>query len=86
MTLDRFLCWADKRQFLSVRALCMYVTLGGTTLSFHWAGQYAYVAMNSPGLETAAVIAAVTAPITALQLFVFKWYSESRAGDKDGTV
>ncbi len=78
MMVDRFLEWADRRQFLSVRALCMYVTLGGTTLSFHWAGQYAYYASTNPGLETAAVIAAVTAPITALQLFVFKWYSESR--------
>ncbi len=81
-TFDRMLAWADRRQFVSVRALAMYVTLVITWVAFDWAGHYAYEVVGRPGLEIAAIIAAVTAPVTALQAFVFKWYSESR-GDNN---
>ena len=80
MTAAGFLAWADRRQFISVRALCVYVTLLTTYYAFDWAAHYAYAIIGRPGLEVAAVIAAVTAPVTALQALVFKWYSESRGG------
>lgn len=78
MTVDRFLAWMDRRQFISVRALVMYVTLINTYYAFDWAARFAYTALGHSDLEIAAIIAAVTAPITAMQAFVFKWYSESR--------
>lgn len=56
----------------------MYVTLINTYLAFDWAAHYAYAIIGKPGLDVAAVIAAVTAPVTAMQAFVFKWYTESR--------
>lgn len=75
-----FTQWADRRQFLSVRALVMYVTLTDTWYAFDWAARFAYVASTAQmdGIHVAAIIAAVTAPISALQAFVFKWYTETR--------
>jgi len=32
-------------------------------------------------MDIAAVIAAVTIPVSALQAFVFKWYMESKKGE-----
>jgi hypothetical protein len=45
--------------------------------AFHWAGQFAF-ATDKQGIEVAAIIGAVTAPIALLQSAVFKVYSESR--------
>ena len=75
-----FRIWADRRQFLSVRALVMYITLIDTWYAFDWAARFAYVAPTAQmdGMQVAAIIAAVTAPIAALQAFVFKWYTETR--------
>jgi hypothetical protein len=47
---------------------------------FTWAAGYAESITLTPGLglEAAAIISAVTAPITALQVWVFKIYSDGR--------
>lgn len=76
--MDRFLAWADKRHFVSVRALTLYVTLLMTWDAFRWAASYASQVIDKPQLATAAIIAAVTAPVSALQGFVFKWYMDSK--------
>jgi hypothetical protein len=51
-----------------------------TWRSFTWAADYANHLSLTPGigLEAAAIIAAVTAPIAALQASVFKIYSDGR--------
>jgi hypothetical protein len=55
----------------------IYVTLWMTWRAFLWAAEFAF-ATKLDGIGTAAVIAAVTAPISVLQAFTFKIYSESR--------
>ena len=77
MSAPGFIGWADRHSFISVRAFTLYVTLWMTWEAFQWATHYA-VAARLDGLGTAAVIAAVTAPISALQGFIFKIYAESR--------
>lgn len=62
----------------------MYVTLTTTWYAFQWAAEFAITVVNRPGLEIAAIIVAVTAPVSALQSFVFRWYSESR-GDNNAS-
>jgi hypothetical protein len=49
-----------------------------TWKAFAWAGEYAYAVSATSGLEIAAIIAAVTAPISYLQIAVFKAYIESK--------
>lgn len=77
MTFPNFIAWADRRAFVSVRAITLYITLWMTWEAFQWAAQYAY-ATQLDGLGTAAVVAAVTAPISVLQGFIFKVYAESK--------
>lgn len=75
--MDDFIQWADRRNFISVRALTLYLTLWMTWKSFAWAAQYAST-VTIDGLQAAAIIAAVTAPISALQGFIFKFYMEAK--------
>jgi hypothetical protein len=72
-----FMQWADRRHFVSVRAFTLYITLWMTWKAFAWAAIYA-MTNNIDGLQQAAVIAAVTAPVSALQVFVFKSYMEAK--------
>lgn len=72
-----FMQWADRRHFVSVRAFTLYITLWMTWKAFAWAATYA-MTVTTDGLQQAAVIAAVTAPISALQVFVFKSYMEAK--------
>lgn len=69
--------WLEKKNFISVRSLvlyvCVYLTWEATLAAWRFAGASAF-----DGLGTAAVIGAVTGPIAALNGFVFKWYAESR--------
>ena len=58
----------------------MYATLYLTWWSVKWAAQYADRVIDHPDLATAAIIGAVTAPVTLLQGSVFKWYMESKKG------
>ncbi len=77
---DRFLMWADRRHLVSVRAFSLYVTLWMTWDSYKWAAGYA-TSTKLEAMDIAAVIAAVTIPVSALQAFVFKWYMESKKGE-----
>ena len=75
--MDKFFDWADRRNFISVRALTLYITLWMSYEAFAWAGSFAF-ATTKDGLQVAAIIAAVTAPIAALQGFIFKFYMDSK--------
>ena len=72
-----FLQWADRRHFVSVRALMIYTTLWMTWRAFGWAATFAS-ASTLDSMSIAAVIVAVIAPITALQGWVFKIYMEGK--------
>lgn len=76
--------WFLEKNFVSVHAFVLYATLYLTWESFAWAAKFALGlpegALTS-GVGPAAIIAAVTAPVTALQVFAFKTYSESRKGE-----
>lgn len=73
-----FLKWADAKNFISVRSFVLYVTVWMTWEAFNWAAVFATVTEKT-GADVALIIAAVTAPISVLQGFIFKIYSESRA-------
>ncbi len=75
---ERVASWADRRHFISVRAATLYITLWMTYKVTEWAFAYATIATGS-GVETAAVIAAVTAPVCALQGFVFGQYMKGKS-------
>ena len=68
-----FFAWLDRRHFVSVRAGMQYVTVFMTYEVTKWAFAYASVS-SLPGIELAAVIAAVTVPFCALQAAVFNFY------------
>lgn len=73
-----FIAWIDRRHFVSVRGLTMYVTLGLTVYVTLEAFRFAY-ASNLPGIDIAAIIAAVTAPMAALQKYTFDAYMRGKA-------
>jgi hypothetical protein len=60
------------------RTIVLFVTLWMTYRAFDWAAHYAISGMETNGLEAAAIIAAVTAPITYLQKVVFEAYLNSK--------
>lgn len=60
------------------RSTVLFVTLWMTYRAFEWAATYANVTSLTSGLEAAAIIAAVTAPITYLQTAVFKAYLSTK--------
>lgn len=70
---QRFLSWLDRRHFISVRAMQQYAAMWLTWEVSQWAFAYATIATGS-GIEVAAIIAAVTAPVCALQGFLFSKY------------
>jgi hypothetical protein len=76
-----FIAWCDKRSFISVRSGVLYVTVWMTWAAFKWAAEFATTTPKT-GTEVALIIAAVTAPISVLQGFVFKVYADSRSDDK----
>lgn len=59
-------------------AVCVYMTYTATT----WAEHFADTTGRS-GIDAAAIIAAVTAPLMALQGFAFKQYLDSRNKEQD---
>lgn len=67
--------WVDKRGV--VRRVVLFATLLLTYESYRWAAEFADHT-DKAGVEVAAIIAAVTAPVTLLQTAVFKAYIESR--------
>jgi hypothetical protein len=73
--------WFLEKNFVSVHSFVLYITLYLTWESFAWAAKFAMALPEGSitgGIGPAAVIAAVTAPVTALQVFAFKTYSQSR--------
>lgn len=66
------------------RTAVLFVTLWMTWRSFTWAAEYASALLTVEGpdkwLSAAAMVAAVLAPIAALQAAVFKSYIESKPG------
>lgn len=76
--IKEFLDFVDGRTVIRRAALLIVIWL--TVRSFFWAAHFAEVSPR-PGTDIAAIIAAVTIPLSALQSFVFKWYSESRNYD-----
>lgn len=79
MNLDKFAALEEK---LAVRrSAVLFVTLWMTWRAFTWAAAYASAmsATNESMLAAAAMIAAVTAPISMLQASVFKAYIEAKA-------
>lgn len=65
------------------RSVVLFVTLWMTWEAFAWAKQYASALIAVGGgdawVAAAAMVAAVTAPISALQVAVFKAYIDSKA-------
>lgn len=80
MNIETVAAWDEK---LAVRrSVVLFITLWMTWRAFDWAGQYAHslsAAGNDSMLAAAAMIAAVTAPITYLQAAVFKSYIDSKS-------
>ena len=79
MNLDKFAQWEEKLGMR--RTVVLFYTLYLTGKAFEWAGEYvkSVGAENDAMLAAAAMVAAVTAPITYLQAAVFKAYLESKA-------
>lgn len=67
--------WIDNRD-IDKYAVSL-VILAGTSLVTRWAMRYAEHA-DRPGLEVAAIIAAVLAPYMALQAAAIAWYFRAR--------
>lgn len=76
MTINRFLAWADRRNLISVRSATLGVTVWMTWQLTQWAMQFAtaWMASGKSGVETAAVIGAITVPFATLQAFAFRDY------------
>lgn len=83
MNWDRF---AEIEARLGIRRTAvLFITLWMTWKAYDWAAQFAYVVMvkadNNLMLAAAALIAAVTAPITYLQKAVFEIYAVSKGNE-----
>lgn len=79
MTLDTFVKWEEKLALR--RSVVLFTTLWMTWRAFTWAAAYASQVSLGQGdavLSAAAMIAAVTAPVSVLQASVFKAYIESK--------
>jgi len=81
MWINRFLNWADRRNFVSIRGLAMYVTLYMTLYTIFRSFEYAHAAIDKPDLAVAAILTAINGPVCALQGYVFKWYTEAKKGE-----
>lgn len=71
-----FLEFLDNRSVF--RRLAFVWMMWLTTKATMWCFDFAAVKAFPDGVQTAAVIAAVMAPIAGLQAAIFKWYSETR--------
>jgi ABC-type maltose transport system permease subunit len=72
--------WVERKNFVSVHAGIVYVTMWMTWEITVQAWRFAYATQLTNGVEIAAVIAAVTVPFAALQGFAFSTYTKSRMG------
>lgn len=80
--MNGFLSWIDRKNFLSVRSFMLYTAVALTVWATTWGAHYAETTTLTAGLEIAGVIAAVTAPITALTGFIYNYYTASRQASK----
>lgn len=71
----RFWDWVDDRD-VDKHTISVAI-LSGTVFTTHWAMKYAEHA-DRPGLEVAAIIAAVLAPYSALQAAAISFYFRAR--------
>ena len=69
--------WAWINEHSIIRRVVLFITLYMTWEAFQWAALFAETTAKS-GLEVPGIIAAVTAPIAALQGYVFKIYAQGR--------
>lgn len=72
----RALDFIDKYQVIR-RLVLLWVVIGLTTRTLEWTIEFARFSMR-PGLEVAAIIAAIWTPMTALQAAVIGFYNSSR--------
>jgi hypothetical protein len=77
---QRFVSWADRRHLISIRTAVLSATVWMTWRVTEWAMTFAYTDDIDP-IGKAAIIAAVTACVAALQAFAFRDYMNA----KDGT-
>jgi hypothetical protein len=78
ISLEVITAWEEK---LAIRrSAVLFITLWMTWRAFDWSARYveSVGADNDAMLAAAAMVAAVTAPITYLQAAVFKAYIESK--------
>lgn len=76
---QKFISWMDRRHIVSVRSAVMGATVWLTFYVTYESFRFAFWSKMS-GVEIAAVIAAVTAPVCALQGFVFSSYMKAKDG------
>lgn len=74
--LTRFWDWVDARD-IDKHVVSIAVMYGTVSLTI-WAQKFAMEG-ERPGLEVAAIIAAVCAPYMALQAAALKWYFDARS-------
>ena len=74
--LSTALIW--ERKLAVRRSIVLFSTLWMTYRAFEWAANYALSTHETNGLEAAAIIAAVTAPISYLQKSVFEAYISAK--------
>lgn len=60
-----------------VRRVVLFFTLYLTWECYRWASEFATYTTRT-GLDVAAIVAAVTAPVSALQGWAFKVYSDTK--------
>lgn len=76
-TFERLWDWVDRRQ-IDKHALSVGIFYGTVKLT-EWAMLYAAAHPDKPGIDIAAIIAAITAPYMALQAAAIKFYFDARA-------
>lgn len=76
MTLQQF-ARLDQTLALTRRLMLLFVSYL-TWEAYRWSTEFATLT-DKAGVEVAGIIAAVTAPVSALAVMVFKSYVESRA-------
>lgn len=78
LDLDTIAAW--ERKLAIRRSTVLFITLWMTWRAFSWSARYveSVGADNDAMLAAAAMVAAVTAPITYLQAAVFRAYIESK--------
>lgn len=78
---SQFWDWIDQRQIDAM--LVSLAVLYGTTRILEWSFQFASHA-DRPGMEVAAIIAAVATPYSALQAAAIKFFFDARKGNFTG--